>query len=391
MAGDCTILVVDDDSATRTLLSRALRMGGYTVEACPDGAEAYARLEQLAQQGRHCLMVLDYEMPRYNGAEVCEIIRGHSDSAVAQTPIIFLTGHSGESCEIECLNAGGDDFIPKPVRLPLLKARIETLLRTAAMRCLLAEQNQELAEWRASHEQDLESARRVQRAILPAAEPRIAGWEFASRYQPVIQVGGDFFDWLILPDGRLMIWIADATGHGASGALLTSFIKLLFRDAVSATHRPEEVLQRVDEALVANFHGGAFVTAACVLLDPASGQCLAAGAGHPPVVALRGERVESLLSTAPPLGLLPIMKPNAPASIETRLQPGETLILLTDGVYSAPGLQRNHLDFDDYLKRCQGWQTLSAREIIESIFKLPPGRRFEDDAAAVAIRRLHSA
>lgn len=387
MGGEWIILVVDDDQTTRFLLERALARAGYRTEGHGDGAVAYARLEALQREGKGALLLLDYEMPRFNGAQLCEIIRGHGNPAVAQTPVLFLTSHADEACEVACLEAGGDDFIPKPVRLPQLKARIDTLLRTAEMRRTLAEQNRQLEQWRAHHERDLDAAQRVQQAILPAELPTLPGWAFAARYEPFIQVGGDFFDWVKLPDGRLMVWMADATGHGASGALLTSFLKLTFRDAVAVTVHPGEVLQRAGAALQANFQGRALVTAVCLLLDPRDGTCALAGAGHPPALLFRQDAILPFYASAPPLGFA--VANRIVKEEHATLRPGDLLLLVTDGVYSAvPTGQGERLDFHHFLQRYERSQPHSAQKALESCFRLPSSHRFDDDATAFAIQRL---
>ncbi len=97
---------------------------------CQSGFETMRLLEG----GGPALVVLDYQMPDLNGAEVCELIRSSPDPEVAQSPIIMLTGHSNAEHEIECLRAGADDFVTKPVNLAVLRARIDTHRRLHAMR-----------------------------------------------------------------------------------------------------------------------------------------------------------------------------------------------------------------------------------------------------------------
>ncbi|MDP9291185.1 MAG: response regulator transcription factor, partial [Verrucomicrobiota bacterium] len=119
------ILIVDDDVITGQLLARSLERLGYKAIHCHGGAEA---VETLDEKGP-ALLVLDYEMPGLNGAQVCEEIRKKPDAALSQSPIILLTAHAGEEHEVECLKAGADDFVSKPVNIAVLRARIETHLR----------------------------------------------------------------------------------------------------------------------------------------------------------------------------------------------------------------------------------------------------------------------
>ena len=380
------IVVADDEPEIRRLLGRALSRLGFSVTPCVNGEEALVVLE--ARQGE-VLLVLDYAMPGLNGAEVCAQIRANINPAVAQTPIILLTAHAGEDHEIECFRAGADDFVSKPVSLPVLKARIETHLRLAALRAQLREQNRQLEEWRAIREFDMEAAGLVQQAIIPRHMPELSGWRFALHFQPLIQVGGDSFDGLPLPGGGLLLWIADATGHGVSAALVTVLLKLLFRHAVEEVSEPAEVLERVNHEFMGIFKGHSFLTAACVVLKPGEGGIRAAGAGHPPVIILRaGGGVQVLPSSAPPIGLL------VEGSLEEReaaLEPGDTLLLVTDGVYGVTNPRGERFSFVRLAQGLEGSSVATPRELISAALakarSFSLNGPFDDDVALVAIRR----
>ena len=96
------------------------------------------------------------------------------------------------------------------------------------MRRQLERQNDELEKWRRNLERDLAAARLTQQSLIPQKPLALPGWEVATCYRPVIQVGGDIYGWLRMKDGRILFWIADGTGHGAAAALLTTLAKLLF-------------------------------------------------------------------------------------------------------------------------------------------------------------------
>lgn len=244
-----TILVADDDSLSRRLLARHLQGRGFEVIECENGSEALSILEEM----RVSLLVLDYEMPGMSGPQVCARIR--EKPHLAQIPIILLTAHSGDEHEVESLEAGANDFVTKPVNLAVLKARIDTHLGLFSMREQLKDQNDELEKWRQDHELDLEAARLTQQAILPQRTPSVAGWKFASTFRPLIQVGGDMYDWLLLPDDRLLLWISDATGHGVSAALFTTLAKLLFRHAGSEHASPSAIMEQVNREFFSIFKG----------------------------------------------------------------------------------------------------------------------------------------
>ena len=151
-----TILVVDDDRASRLMLTHALEDAGYVCRQSKDGTEA---LKILHTEGPS-LLLLDFHMPELNGAQLLSRLRADPDPAIAQLPAIMLTGDSGAESEVLCLQAGANDFVTKPVNLPVLRARIETQLRLQSLRRQLQQQNDELEEWRENLERDLAARRR---------------------------------------------------------------------------------------------------------------------------------------------------------------------------------------------------------------------------------------
>ncbi|HEY4639408.1 MAG TPA: response regulator, partial [Candidatus Udaeobacter sp.] len=219
------ILVVDDDAMSRRVLAQLLSAAGYNCRVSNDGSEALAAVHADPPS----LLLLDFDMPGLNGAEVLRRLRSDKDTSVAQIPAIMLTAHGSEQSEVSCLQAGANDFVTKPVNASVLRARIETQLRLRSMRRQLERQNDELEKWRHDLERDLAAARLTQQSLIPQKPLVLPGWQIATCYHPVIQVGGDIYGWLRMKDGRVLFWIADGTGHGAAAALLTTLAKLLFQ------------------------------------------------------------------------------------------------------------------------------------------------------------------
>jgi len=389
-----TIVVVDDDPLMRRVLGEALERMGFAVRLCSGGGEALKALESLKPLTGNFLLVLDYDMPEIDGLEVCRRVRANPDPGLAQTPVILLTAHVGDEAEVQCLQGGADDFVNKPLNLTVLKARIETHLRLAALRTQLQAQNRQLEQWRSLHELDLEAARLIHGAIASREPPVVAGWEFAAYQEPFIQVGGDIFSWLRLPGGELLTWIADATGHGVSAALLTTFTKLLFRYAVFKPRvggDPGRILRAVNHDFRSTFKGHSFLTAACVVIEPRSGAIRVAAAGHPPVIILRRDgTLDSIAASAPPVGLLP--EEVKPRSIRNSLAPGDTLLMVTDGIYTPVDIEGERLSFERFREAMRGYAASSAeaavRETLTRVRQLAgPEAAFDDDVAVVTIRR----
>src|SRR3989440_11600714 len=319
------ILIVDDDALSRKILAQVLTSAGYKCQVSGDGAEAL----EVIHAKPPSLLLLDFDMPGANGAEVLKQLRSDQQQAVAQVPTIMLTAHGSEESEVSCLQAGADDFVTKPVNTAVLRARIETQLRLRSMRRQLERQNAELELWRRDLERDLAAARLTQQSLIPQKPLLLPGWQIATCYRPVIQVGGDIYGWLRMKDGRLLFWIADGTGHGAAAALLTTLAKLLFHHGSMDHDSPASLMEAVDNDFRSTFGARSFMTAMCVALDPATGHAAMVGAGHPPLLIFRHDgTTQSIGSVAPPLGLKQCKFTETPVD----LKPGDAFLLYTDGI-----------------------------------------------------------
>ncbi len=377
------ILVIDDDRASRRMLARALDEAGYTCREAAGGVEALEMLHAEAPS----LLLLDFHMPELNGAEVLTRLRADEDPAIAQLPAIMLTGDGGEESEVRCLEAGANDFVTKPINLPVLRARIDTQLRLQSLRRQLQQQNDELEAWRENLERDLAAARLTQQSLIPQKPPHLPGWEVAAAYRPVIQVGGDIYGWLRMPDERTLFWIADATGHGAAAALLTTLAKLLFHHGSVEHARPAEIMEAVNDDFRSIFGARSFMTAMCVALDPTTGKASVVGAGHPPLLVVRhGAAAELVASEAPPLGLLEHSKFSETA---ITLQPGDGFLLHTDGLYGPSNTDGGRWT-PERLQSLLADDAMSAQALLDRILaRVAPeeGGPLEDDLAALVVRR----
>jgi len=378
------ILVVDDDPMSRRLLVRALASAGFACRESADGTQAL----ELLHADLPALLLLDYDMPGLNGAEVLRHLRRDEDPAIAQLPAIMLTGHGGEESEVLCLDAGADDFVTKPINQAVLRARIDTQLRLRSMREQLQQQNDELEAWRTNLERDLAAARLTQQSLIPQKGPSLEGWDVAAVYRPVIQVGGDIYGWIKMPDGRTLFWIVDATGHGASAALLTTLAKLLFHHGAVEHSRPATIMRAVNSDFRSIFGARSFMTAMCVALDPVSGRATVVGAGHPPLLvvhALGG--TEAIGSSAPPLGLV-----DRSDFIETEvaLAPGDAFFLYTDGLYGVENRNAERLTPARLAEMLEP-PAASAQALLTRVLEQATNGRgnepLPDDLAAIAVTR----
>ena len=127
---------------------------------------------------------------------------------------------------------------------------------------------------------ELELARKIQQGLLPHEPPNIEGWAFDSVYRPAREVGGDFFDWIPLPDGRLAVVIGDVSDKGIPAALVMATCMTLLRVAAGSGMPPGRVLADVNNRLEPDIPDGMFVTCLLTVIDPVLGTLVAANAGH---------------------------------------------------------------------------------------------------------------
>jgi predicted ester cyclase len=184
-------------------------------------------------------------------------------------------------------------------------------------------------------EQELRVARSIQQASLPKDVPEVEGWEISPQYRPAREVGGDFYDFLELPNGRLGLVVGDATGKGVPAALVMASARSMLRALAQAlgSSSPGEVLGRVNDSLVTDIPPNMFVTCFYAILDPESGHLVYANAGHDmPYLRRRSGDAEELRARGMPLGLMPAMSYEEK---ETILEAGEAALFYSDGLVEA--------------------------------------------------------
>jgi serine phosphatase RsbU (regulator of sigma subunit) len=181
--------------------------------------------------------------------------------------------------------------------------------------------------------QELRLARSIQQASLPKEVPTLEGWQINPFYQPAREVGGDFYDFFELGDGRLGIVVGDATSKGVPAALVMASARSMLRAVAQTSNSPGEVLRRANDPLVTDIPPNMFVTCFYGILDPKSGSLSYANAGHDlPYVRRGGGDAEELRARGMPLGLMPSMSYEEK---ETILEAGEAALFYSDGLVEA--------------------------------------------------------
>jgi len=237
-------------------------------------------------------------------------------------------------------------------------------------------------------EQQLRIAKQVQLALLPAASPVLAGYDIAGTNVPTWEIGGDYFDYLPQPDGRLGLAIADVSGKGVPAALIMATFRAALRAQRARGIALDAMASRLNRILLDSMDTSRFVTAFYGLLEPRTGAMSFANCGHNPPLLLRAAGARELLTSGgPALGMWhgAAFVPGA-ASVE----PGDVLVLYTDGVIevmNAAGEMFGVDRLEDVIRRRHD----SSRDLVEAVIDATrafAGRSsYEDDFTLVVIRR----
>ena len=180
-------------------------------------------------------------------------------------------------------------------------------------------------------QRDLELAREVQKGFLPMSNPDVPGYSFFSFYQPAVYVGGDYYDYITLPDGRIAIAVADVVGHGVAAALMMAKLSAEARYCLVSEPNPGAAVSKLNDRITA-LGLGRFITLILVVLDPKTHELAVVSAGHmaPIIRRKQGGIDEPGTSTGGlPLGLVDGTEYEHET---TKLQPGDVAVLYTDGI-----------------------------------------------------------
>ena len=206
----------------------------------------------------------------------------------------------------------------------------------------LVRQQEEEARQRERIEQELKIAQIIQQQFLPKSIPELPGWHVAAFYRPARSVGGDFYDFIPLPDGRVMVVVGDVTGKGIPAALVMASTHALLRAAATRLAWPGEVLAQVNELLCADIPADMFCTCLAMVIDPSAGLVRFANAGHDVPYVRTGGGVAELRARGMPLGLMPGMEYEEKTF---RFEPGDCALLHSDGLAEAHGPGREMFGF----------------------------------------------
>lgn len=334
--------MADDDRFWRERVQEILTPAGFQVSCVESGEEAW---EALRLDPQIAVLLTDWEMPGLSGVELCR--RARSTSRDFYLPILLLTSRNSPEDLVEALEAGADAFVSKPFEAPELLAQLRVVERVLRLEAKLESRIQELSIAKGRIEHELTHAASVQRALLPATPPAVPGVDFAWLYEPSAQLGGDVFNVFPLDERNVGLYVLDVSGHGTSAALhsvsLTHVLRplpehgsLLRRPRPGGSWeipRPARVAAELNRRFQLMEISGHYFTFLYGVLDLDTLVFRYARAGHLPPIRVSGGRALPCDGG----GDLPIGVTDEASyrDFELSLEPGDSLVLLTDGVHEA--------------------------------------------------------
>jgi sigma-B regulation protein RsbU (phosphoserine phosphatase) len=313
-----SILLVDDNPTNLQVLYQTLEGRGSKLLVAKNGEMALT----IARKAHPHLILLDIMMPGIDGYEVCHQLK--ADPATAKIPVIFLSALVDTEDKVKGLQLGAVDYIGKPFQPEEVNARVDTHLTIHQLQREVQSQRDQL-------EHELEVVSEVQRRLLPKKLPIIEGLKLAVHYETSRYAGGDYYDIIGLADNQWGFLMADAEGHSAPAAVLMAMTCALFRALPDSADQPDKVIFYLNEHMC-KVAEPSFVTALYAVYDAGKQSLKVARAGHPfPMIYRHSEKksIELECKGVFPLGIDPYG--NVPVT-ETQLEPGDRLLLYTDGL-----------------------------------------------------------
>jgi len=237
-------------------------------------------------------------------------------------------------------------------------------------------------------EQELRVAHLIQQTLLPKELPALEGWRVAAYYQPARAVGGDFYDFVYLSDGRLGLVVGDVTDKGVPAALVMATTRSILRAAAQRMDSPSPVLEHTNDMLCPDIPSNMFVTCLYAILDPRTGLLRYANAGHDLPYRRTSTGVEEMRATGMPLGLMPGMTYE---EREVTLGPDDSILFYSDGLVEAHNAQKEMFGFPR-LRRLMGNHPGGEAMIDYLLDHLKgftgPDWEQEDDTTLVVLQRM---
>ncbi len=379
------ILVVDDNDSNRALLERQLTRQGHRVTGAADGQQAL----DLVIAEPFDLVLLDVMMPVMDGFSALQELK--KSPASRHIPVIMISALDELESVVRCIEAGAEDYLPKPFNPTLLRARIGACLEKKALRDTEQQHLRVIEETQQRLGEELAEAANYVRSILPApiAEPFTIDWS----YVPSTELGGDSFGYHWIDDDHFALYLLDVCGHGVGASLLSvSAINVIRSGAMVGTdvRDPGAVLSALNAAFPMEQQNNMYFTLWYGVYQRSTRTLRHSSGGHPPALLLLpqadgSQTVEEVRSPGMIVGIMP----SATYTTDSCTIPAEaTLVILCDGTYEIRKQDGTMMDFDEFKAFLghHGTRPDAFERVLSWIHSLRGEGPLDDDFSLVRVR-----
>jgi len=332
-----TIMIVDDEEMVTKTLSAYLELEtDFEVLDFQSPIEALNKL----QQKKVDLIISDFLMPEMDGLQFI----AQAQQLYPDLPCILLTGYADKENAVKAINnVDLFQYVEKPWDNEHISLIIRNALSSKSLRETLQQKIKELDDVLLERDklmqhtemlkEELQLAKDVQESILPQKLPKTSNISVIAKYQPALQIGGDYYDVITLPNNKIGVLIADVTGHGIQAALITILLKSALIDMTDHDLQPGDILTAINNLIYQILPKNIYVAGLAMVVDTESGVCKIANGGIPHPIILRKDRtIEKIPVNGLLLGICDesIFKPGK--ELTAQLNPGDRLLLYTDGL-----------------------------------------------------------
>lgn len=375
------VLIADDMLLNRKLIKRALErkiddVNFYEVE---DGDKAL----ECIYGNKVDIVILDLIMPKKDGFEVLKKVKSLEE--YRDIPIIVNSAMDEVDIVQEALELGATDYFTKPLTIQqmeiVLPVKVKNALRAHEQKRLLLQMNQRMKE-------ELKVANALQ-SILIDESKSLPGVEMIGKYIPSAELSGDFYDCVQVGD-KVWLFIADVSGHGVAAAMISSMIKVMFKNIVTRHSTPAEALREMNATFYNLTHGTYYITAFLGLIE--NGVLTYSNGGHPyPIIIdVSEDRVYMLEDNGFIVGIIDDYKYGT-HSID--MNPGDYIFLYTDGLLEPEEPKSSMKTCDDLLRYIDERKDMVKRNpilLLDSVVKdfgKDTEDRLKDDIALIMVRK----
>ena len=339
------VLAVDDNEENREVLSRRLKRHGLEVETAVNGREAL----EMVRSKDFDLVLLDIIMPELDGHSVLQQMK--ADPATRHIPVIMISALDQLDSVISCIEAGAEDFLPKPFNPTLLRARLGACLEKKALRDLEQQHLRTIQETQRRLSDELAEAANYVRSIFPppSESPLRIDWQ----YMPSTELGGDAFGYHWIDEEHFAIYLLDVCGHGVGASLLSvTAINVIRSASLGQTdfRDPGAVLTALNNVFQMERQNNMYFTLWYGVYHAPTRTLMHASGGHPPALLLStspdgATAVERLRSPGLIIGGMEGIEYHSQSCL---VPPGARLLVLCDGCYEIQLDDGRMMEFDEF-------------------------------------------